>query len=316
MSDTNTATPAAATAAPSADPVPVLGATEVITGPGAWYDKSTQPDATTEPPKAAEEQQPQPEELSAQELTRALAKERKLRQKEMEIRKREEELSKQYELPKKLVEAQDWDQKLEVLETLGIKYEDITKAVLNRGKGTNKVESEVEMLKTQLAQIQREKEEAERTRQETERQAQIEAARTHIIRNIENSEQYGLVKAFSLAPEIPNQMIRHFEKTGQKLTLEEVAGKMESELESRVLKTLQSSQGKQILAKLLGPDWEDILTKRRKAGSSQATPSSTLTNVLNSTSTATDPAPVHQKKSWLQEEQERSRRALEKLLGG
>jgi hypothetical protein len=112
-------------------------------------------------------------------------------------------------------------------------------------------------------------------------------------------------------------MVKHFEKTGQKLTYEEVAGKMESELENRVLKTLQSQQGKALLSKLLGPDWEEIIGKKRKAAAQGSAPTNTLTNALNATSTVTDSVQQPQpKKSWLQEEQERSRRALEKLLGG
>lgn len=228
--------------------------TETLTPQADTQSVTTEPQ-TTEPqatPVATEPTAPKKEEPVVQDrmtsrLARLAKEEARLAQKEAEL----VELKKQIDdsslsvkekielldnLPTRIQENPD-----EVLQKLGISFEQLTRSILESSDPTAK---ELRTLQSRLKQLESEREEEKKQRQEAELQlkdkeyeATINEYKTNVYKHIdENPEKYELIKSTGMHDEVWNVITRHFDETKELLTHKQACEFVESYLEESQLK--------------------------------------------------------------------------------
>lgn len=139
-------------------------------------------------------------------------------------------------LPSKIQENPD-----EVLQKLGISFEQLTRSILESSDPTAK---ELRTLQARLKQLETEREEEKKQREEAELQLKdreyestINEYKSNVYKHIdENPEKYELIKSTGMHDEVWNVITRHFDATKELLTQQQACDFVESYLEESQLK--------------------------------------------------------------------------------
>lgn len=186
-----------------------------------------QPQAQPQQPPA----QKKPVQLSqtAQRMQDMLRRERQLQEQEKKLTERESKVKEAEEL------AQVARTKpLDFLKKQGISYSDLTKQVIN-GPGPDPTEE----LQKELQQLKQEVTETKKQAEERKRQEALQEAQTAVQQTIEQAEGYDLIKATDSYDQVFQTIIEHYEQTGEVLSENDAAAKVEENLSSTVDRLLQ-----------------------------------------------------------------------------
>lgn len=131
----------------------------------------------------------------------------------------------------------------EVLEKLGISFQELTKSILESSDPTAK---ELRSLQSELKKIKEEREEEKKQKEEAELQLKgqqdeqiINEYKSGVLKYIdENPEKYELIKSTEMQDEVWGVITRHYESTKELLTEEQACDFVENYLEEAQLKKL------------------------------------------------------------------------------
>lgn len=198
-------------------------------------------------------------------------KEAAFRQREREFQAREASYK---EKEAKLVQVEAWqtrlkDSPLEVLNELGITYDQLVEQAVNAPDSATKE------IRNELKKIRQDAQDNVKS----QRQAAIKQIRFDAVDLIEQDPQFETIKATNSVDEVVELIEREFDKTGRLLTIDQAAKLVEDELFEEAKRIASIGKVKAIFKPELTPE----LVSNTKQQSNQQQPMTTLTNNMTST---------------------------------
>ena len=266
--------PEAATAVPASAVERAIAALDATEKPAATPPAVEAPpsepakaDAAPEPAPAAQEAKaepapdPKPKEPTAAERFAAMArKEKQIVERDRSLKDREAKLAEREAAIKAAEDRrQGYSQDpLKALSDLGLTYEDLTKLVLNKTDPSAQQALAMRQLAEQVEQAKREAAAAKEAiaRAQAEREAAEKEHTTAAFKGEvgsflkANAEKYELIEATDSQELVFATVQAEFERTGEMLTLEQAADKVETFLEQRLERV---AKAKKLAAKIAPP---------------------------------------------------------------
>jgi hypothetical protein len=193
---------------------------------------------------------------------------------------------------------------LKWLEAQGVTYQDITSLVLNDGKATpdmavREVKQQFEAYKAEQEKAREDGVQAEKQRQQVEYDRVLEDFKVEVTGYIDsNKGEYELIALHDATSVVLSTIEQHFENTQKVLSIKEAAEMVESWLEDRIAKSLDTKRLKSRMA--APPPTKDADTK--------PVPPSAQTRTITNSMTTSAPSLLP-----AQTEQDRIKRALAAL---